>query len=241
MYKTFTKEVTDRGLPRIVLQIVDKIRSQGFTFLIAAAMFMVLTVGTGADAQGNTPSPAAPQELVEQTAKKMIDALKAEKATIDKEPQRLYELVNSIVLPHFDFEFMAKRVLGAHWRGASPDQRSHFTNEFRGLLVRTYANSLNDYVDNSINYLPARTEEGSDRVTVRSEVARPGNQPLMVDYRLTRAGEGWKVYDVTIDGVSLVTNYRSSFFSEIDRGGLDALIKKLEARNKQEVAKAPGS
>lgn len=221
--------VTNFGLRRIL---------SGFCGVIAAMVIGALAVA--ADAKGAV-APVPPQQLIERTAEQMISALKAEKTTIEKQPQRLYDLVNSIVLPHFDFEFMAKRVLGAHWRGANTNQRTQFTNEFRGLLVRTYANSLNDYVDNSINYLPAKAEDGENRVTVRSEVARPGNQPLMVDYRLNRVGENWKVYDVTIDGVSLVTNYRSSFFSEIDRSGLDALIKKLETRNKQEIAKVPGS
>lgn len=216
--------------------------SQRFLYRIFSLM-VAMVIGAfafAAEAKGAV-SPLPPQQLVERTAAQMISALKAEKTTIEKQPQRLYDLVNTIVLPHFDFEFMAKRVLGAHWKTAKPDQRTQFTNEFRGLLVRTYANSLNDYVDNSINYLPARSDDGENRVTVRSEVTRPGNQPLMVDYRLNRVGENWKVYDVTIDGVSLVTNYRSSFFSEIDRGGIDALIKKLETRNKQEIAKAPGS
>lgn len=173
-----------------------------------------------------------PQRLVEETAEKMLTTLKAEKDSVEKAPDRLYALVDEIVLPHFDFELMAKRVLGKYWRDASPAERTQFTDAFRGLLVRTYANSLTEYTDQKIIYLPMRRDSDSQRVEVRSEVEQPGRSPIQINYRLVQSGSDWKVYDVTINGVSLVTNYRSSFASEIDRGGLGALISKIDSKNK---------
>lgn len=174
----------------------------------------------------------SPQKLVEDTTSKILATLKAEKNAVKKAPDRLYTLVDEIVLPHFDFELMAKRVLGKYWRQASDTQKVQFTGAFRGLLVRTYANSLTEYTDQAINYLPMRSDKDNQKVEVRSEVESPGKGPIQINYRLLDAGEEWKVYDVTINGVSLVTNYRSSFVNEIDRGGLDALISKIDSRNK---------
>lgn len=174
----------------------------------------------------------SPQRLVEETAEKMLTTLKAEKEAVKKDSDRLYALVDEIVLPHFDFELMAKRVLGKYWRDASAEERARFTDAFRGLLVRTYANSLTEYTEQKINYLPMRRESGNQRVEVRSEVEQAGRQPIQINYRLVQTGSEWKVYDVTINNVSLVTNYRSSFANEIDRGGLGALISKIDSKNK---------
>ncbi len=174
----------------------------------------------------------SPQRLVEETAEKMLTTLKAEKEAVKKDSGRLYALVDEIVLPHFDFELMAKRVLGKYWRDASAEERARFTDAFRGLLVRTYANSLTEYTDQTINYLPMRRESGNQRVEVRSEVEQAGRHPIQINYRLVQTGSEWKVYDVTINNVSLVTNYRSSFANEIDRGGLGALISKIDSKNK---------
>lgn len=177
-------------------------------------------------------APSA-QALVKETADKMMATLKTEKEHVSKDPQRIYQLVNEIVLPHFDFVRMAKRVLGKYWRDATPAQRQGFTEAFRDLLVKTYANSLTEYTDRKITYLPAREPETADAATVRSEVELASGNSVEISYRLAQEGAVWKVYDVTIDGVSLVTNYRSSFSREIDQGGLDSLIKKLVAQNAQ--------
>lgn len=169
----------------------------------------------------------APQELVVQTADKMMAKLKEEKDTIKKQPDKVYDLVNEIVLPHFDFELMSKRVLGKYWRSATDKQRAEFTSAFRGVLVRTYANRLTEYTEYKINYLPMRPDADQDKATVRSEIDQPGRTPVAVDYRLILNNKDWKVFDVAIEGVSLVTNYRSSYASEIDRSGLDSLIEKI--------------
>lgn len=169
-----------------------------------------------------------PQELIKSTASRMLEKLKQEKATLKTHPERAYDLVNEIVVPHFDFELMAKRVLGKHWRDANPKQREAFVEAFKGVLVRTYANRLTEYTDYEINYPEAPKEPEPDRALVRSEVALPGQMPVQIDYRLLLRGENWKIYDVSIEGVSLVTNYRSSFNTEISQGGLDKLISRLQ-------------
>ena len=179
----------------------------------------------------------SPQDLVQQTAEKMLSKLRDERQVIDQHPGRIYDLVEEIVLPHFDFERMSSWVLGKYWRRATPEQRRHFTEEFRNLLVRTYAKSLSSYTDNKITYLPFRGSAGQDDVTVRTEVDQPGGFPIPIDYSLYLKGGEWKVYDVTIDGVSLVTNYRTTFANQIRQDGLDKLIATLADRNRQDGAR----
>ena len=174
----------------------------------------------------------SPQVLVQETSEKMLATLKAEEKLLQQEPGRIYELVNEIVIPHFDFEYMSQLVLAKYWRRASPEQRAAFTSEFRTLLVRTYAKSLQEYTHQVIHFLPFR-EVSSGDVTVRTEVEQPGSFPIPIDYRLHQKGGEWKVFDVIIDDVSLVTNYRSSFAKEIRQSGIDDLISSLAKRNKE--------
>jgi phospholipid transport system substrate-binding protein len=178
----------------------------------------------------------SPQDMVQQTADKMVSKLREERQVIDQHPGRIYDLVNEIVLPHFDFERMSSWVLGKYWRSASSAQRNRFVEEFRSLLVRTYAKSLSSYSDNKISYLPFRDSPGKNDVKVRTEVDQPGGFPIPIDYSLYLKGDEWKVYDVTIDGVSLVTNYRTTFANQIRQDGLDKLIATLADRNKQDNA-----
>jgi len=182
---------------------------------------------------GEAIAVQSPQELVEQTSKQMLDKLKEESAVLKANPGRIYELVNQIVLPHFDFEYMSQMVLAKYWQRATPEQKKSFVNEFRTLLVRTYATSLNQYTDQKLTFAPFRPDSRPDLATVHSEVEQPGGLPIPIDYRLHLEGDRWKVFDVVIDGVSLVTNYRSSFAKEIREGSLDSLIKTLADRNKQ--------
>jgi len=177
----------------------------------------------------SSPS-VAPGALVEATANEMLATIKAERENLEKDPQRIYQLVDKIVLPHFDFPRMAKRVLGKYWRKATPTQRKDFTQVFRELLVRTYANSLTEYADQEIVYLPVRQKSGAKKVSVRSEVELASGTPIEVAYSLSVNGERWMVYDIKVDGVSLVTNFRSSFSREIDQSGIDSLVEKLAAK-----------
>jgi phospholipid transport system substrate-binding protein len=185
---------------------------------------------------GSVPSWAvqSPQEMVQQTAEQMLSKLRDERKVIDQHPGRIYELVNQIVLPHFDFERMSSWVLGKYWRRATPEQRKEFVEQFRTLLVRTYAKSLSSYTDNKITYLPFRGTPEQTDVKVRTEVDQPGGFPIPIDYDLYLKDGEWKVYDVTIDGVSLVTNYRTTFANQIRQNGLDKLISSLKDRNRQD-------
>jgi phospholipid transport system substrate-binding protein len=175
----------------------------------------------------------SPQELVEDTAEKVLTKLKQDRDKIKQDPAYLHGLVDEYVLPHFDFQRMAKWVLGKHWRKANADQRKRFVAEFKTLLVRTYASSLSEFSDQKLVYLSMRGKEAKGNVTVRSEVEQPGGFPIPINYRLHKKGDAWKVYDVTIDDISLIANYRSSFGREIRNAGLDALLKTLSKRNER--------
>lgn len=197
---------------------------------IACVWLLLITLSpVGATAQ----APLGPEELVKDTSEKMLATLKADREEINAHPERLYELVADIVLPHFDFERMARWVLGKYWRRATPEQQAAFTREFRTLLVRTYGTALFDYNDQTISYLPVRLAENADKVSVKTEVEQAGGPSIPIGYSLFLANGEWKVYDVTVDGVSLVTNYRSSFAATIKSSGIAELIDDLVARNKQ--------
>ena len=182
-------------------------------------------------AQAEEPAPLT---LVRQTTEQMLAALDKERDEIDSKPEKLYELVDKIVLPHFDFERMSKLVLGKYWRKASTVQRSRFTDEFRNLLVRTYATSMKEYSDQKITYLPFDMKPTDTDVTVKTEVDQNSGFPVPIDYVMYLKNGEWKVYEVVIDGVNLVINYRTSFASEIAKpGGLDGLIDTMSKRNRQ--------
>lgn len=178
-------------------------------------------------------APIEPLALVKQTTERMLSALESERETLREHPERLYGLVSEIVLPHFDFSAMARSVLAKHWRRASPGQRERFVEEFRTLLVRTYASSLTEYSGEQVTYLPPRPSSDPDEVIVRTEIQQKSGFPLPVDYRLTRIDGEWKVVDVVIDNLDLVLNYRSSFGREIRRLGLEQVIENLSDRNRQ--------
>ncbi|MCP5153898.1 MAG: ABC transporter substrate-binding protein [Ectothiorhodospiraceae bacterium] len=191
---------------------------------------LAIVLGWGAAAWADEP-PA--QTLVRDTTDKVVSALKRERDAIEADPERLYTLVDEIVLPHFDFVRMSQRVLGKYWRDASDEQQQRFAREFQALLVRTYATALQEYRDQTIRFLPSRERPGGDEVSVRTEVEQPGGPPIPISYEMTRVGEAWKVFDVAIDGVSLVINYRSTFANEIRQKGIDGLIERLQAHNRE--------
>ena len=143
-----------------------------------------------------------------------------------------YTLVEAKILPNFDFDRVCRMVLGKSWRSATPEQQAIFQKEFRSLLLRTYASALGKYKDQVIEYKPLRMEGDAKNVSVKTQILQPGGQPVAVDYDLIKSEHGWKVYDIVIESVSLVTNYRSQFSNEIRLNGLDSLNKKLEEKNK---------
>lgn len=180
---------------------------------------------------GNSTEIVLPEALVRDTSSRMLMALKEEKALIEEDKSRIYALVSDIVLPYFDFQRMAMWALGKYWRSADPGQRERFVVEFREMLVRTYGSALADYADETIVYLPVHADQGDRDVTVRTEIMQAGGPAIQITYSMYLTTTGWKVYDVAINGVSLVTNYRSTFASIIRKDGMDSLIKQLQSRN----------
>jgi phospholipid transport system substrate-binding protein len=177
-----------------------------------------------------TANDISPQELVRDTSSRMLTALHEQHDAIARDSEHLYRLVSEIVLPYFDFERMSQWVLGKNWRTATPDQRQRFVDQFRALLVHTYGTALSKYADEKIVYLPFVDDGKSGTVTVRTEIEQAGST-IPISYSMYRSGEGWKVYDVSISGVSLVTNYRSSFSNIIRDKGMDSLIQQLTDKN----------
>ncbi len=178
-----------------------------------------------------TEPPADPRELVIETTDKILGKIREQRAVLDANPRLVDQYIIDIVLPHFDFVAMSRSVLGKHWRGASDAQQQRFVNEFKSLLVRTYATALLEYTEERIEFLPLNAKSGDSDVTVRTEIEQPGGLGIPIDYRMERQEAGWKVYDVTIDGLSLVGNYRNTFSNEIRQLGLDGLIDNLRQRN----------
>jgi phospholipid transport system substrate-binding protein len=162
-----------------------------------------------------------PMQLVKQTSEQVLAEVKNRKQELTEFPGKIYGLVEEIVLPRFDFERMSRLVLGKHWRGASEDQRGKFVIQFRELLVRTYATALLSYSDQEIRYLPVRQADGVEEVTISTEVTAAGAPKVPINYDLYRDGDSWRVFDVSIDGVSLVSNYRTTFASQIRRYKID--------------------
>ena len=174
-----------------------------------------------------------PLKFVKSTADQVLSEVADRKAELTAEPAKIYELVDQVILPRFDFVRMSQLVLGKYWRQATPEQREAFVREFQELLIRTYATALLNYSGQEIVYLPLRAGRDVRDVTVNTQVREVGAPAVPVDYRLMLSDNGWKVYDVSIDSISLVSNYRSSFASQIRRYKIDGLIAKLEKLNQR--------
>lgn len=173
-------------------------------------------------------------DTVKSTTTIVIERIKAERNRIKSDPGYLYVLMDQLVVPKFDFHIMSRAVLGSAWQNATVDQQEAFQNEFKNLLIGTYATSLAEYADNQIIFHPAESRPDSRFVLVRTEVkGAANNNPLPIDYRMHQVDEKWMVVDVAVDKVSLVSTYRGSFRSEINNDGLDSLIKKLAEKNKK--------
>ena len=178
----------------------------------------------------------APNQLVRERTDKIIELLKKNKDTYAKDHKKLYAMVQEQVLPYFDFRAMSRLVLGKHWREASEDQRNRFANEFRDLLVRTYATALLKYTNEEVLYLPFRSSPEDKTVTVKTEVKQGGGGPTIpIHYSFYLTDASWKVFDVTIDGISLVTTYRSTYAEKIRNEGTDALIASMAKSDKDDV------
>ncbi|HRE18212.1 MAG TPA: ABC transporter substrate-binding protein [Rhodocyclaceae bacterium] len=174
----------------------------------------------------------APDALVKRVTEEVLNIVKTDKDIQNGNTRRVIDLVEQKVLPNFNFQRMTALALGREWRKATPEQQKQLTNEFMTLLVRTYSNALTAYRDEKIRYKPLKMTAGDTDVVVMTEVLQPGGRPVQLDYSLEKGDSGWKVYDVIVGGISLVTNYRESFAQEVRNGGIDGLIKTIAAKNK---------
>ncbi len=176
----------------------------------------------------------APDVLVKSITGEVVAVLKQDRDIQAGNPKKIEELIEAKVLPHFNFTRMTRIAMARNWRLATPEQQKELTGEFKTLLVRTYSTALSNYRDQLIDYKPLRAKPEDVEVTVRSEVKQSGSsQPVAIDYEMEKTPNGWKVYDVKVGGVSLVTTYRDTFTSEVKEHGVDGLIKSLAAKNRQ--------
>jgi phospholipid transport system substrate-binding protein len=175
-----------------------------------------------------------PQQLVRQTADQLMHRITSERQQIDLDPAHLDLLLNELLIPHVDFEKMSRWVLGKYWRRTSDEQRARFVTEFRNLILRTYSTALLEYSDQTIHYLPVHSKPDATEVTVRTEIETGTGQTIPIYYDLYLKGQQWMVQDVSIDGISLVANYRSTFASQIRRTGVDGLLEQLSQRSSKQ-------
>lgn len=181
----------------------------------------------------------APDVLVKSITEEVAAILKQDKDIQAGDPKKVADLIDTKVVPHFNFTRMTRIAMARNWRSASPEQQKELTGEFKTLLVRTYSTAISNYRDQKIDYKPLRAKPEDTEVTVKSEVKQSGSsQPVSIDYEMEKTPNGWKVYDVKVGGVSLVTTYRDTFASEVKDRGVDGLIKSLAAKNRQDRAKS---
>ncbi|MBP6565452.1 MAG: ABC transporter substrate-binding protein [Burkholderiales bacterium] len=202
-----------------------------------AARRAVLLAVLALAASGPALAQEGPDALVKRVSEEVMQVIKSDPRVQAGDTARIREVVETKLLPNFDFPRMTALAMGRNWRKATPEQQKRLTDEFRSLLVRTYSGSLSQYRNQTIEYKPLRAEAAATDVTVRTEVVRPGQAPVQIDYSMAKGADGWKAYDVIVGGVSLVTNYRDEFNEQIRQGGIDQLIASLVARNKGGAAK----
>jgi len=200
-----------------------KIKSLASAALAAAALLLAV------------PAPAqdaSPDQLVKTVTLEVVELITKDKEIQAGNRAKLVQLIDAKVLPHFNFSAMTALALGQSWNKANPDQKKRLTEEFRTLLVRTYASALAAYSEQKFDFRPLRAKPSDTDVTVQVRVLQPGSQPVPIDYSMEKTASGWKVYDVMVGGVSLVANYRTEFNNVVRESGIDGLIKNLNAKNR---------
>lgn len=204
---------------------------------VALASFCAWAEGP---APKDVPGPA-PQQLIEQTARQLLDALAKDREEVRKNPAKAKALVDQYLLPHFDTEYSARLVLGTHWRNATPQQRKRFIEAFYQSMLYKYGTALADFTSDRMTILPFRGDLSSGRATVRTEVTTDDGTKVPVYYTMRATPEGWKAWDVTIEGISYVRNFREDIGAEVNSKGLEAVIARLERENAAHAAAAAQS
>ena len=187
---------------------------------------------------GPVKADIAPDALARSVTDEVLSIVRSDKELQSGNPQKVAQLVETKVLPHFNFNRMTQLAVGRNWRQANPEQQRALTEEFKTLLVRTYTTAFSQYRNQTIEYRPLRMAPGDTDVIVRSLIKQPTGQPVSLDYSMEKNAGAWKVYDVKIEGISLVENYRNTFHNEIQRTGVDGLIRALADKNKTLAAQA---
>jgi phospholipid transport system substrate-binding protein len=172
-----------------------------------------------------------PDVLIKNTAQEVLAIVKQDKDIQAGDKKKVLALVDAKVLPHFDFERMTRLAVGKGWRSATPEQKKSLVAEFRNLLVRTYANAFTGYQNQTLEVRPLKIPAGADEVTVKTLIVKPGAQPVAVNYEMEKTTDGWKVFDLSVEGASLVTTYRDTFSDQVQKAGIDGLIKMLVDKN----------
>jgi len=176
-------------------------------------------------------SQESPDQLVQKVTEDVLATIKSDKQLAAGDKQKALKLAEEKVLPHIDFEEATRLAVGRAWKEASPEQRKILVDEFRKMLVRTYSNGIESYQGQTLKILPSRGKQGGDDATVRAQFIRAGGQPLPLEFQARKTDKGWKIYDIAIEGVSLVLTYRSEFDAVVKQGGIDALVKRLREKN----------
>lgn len=200
-------------------------------------LLWLMTALLGAPLHASEPGPEA---LAKSVTDEVLAIVRADKDIQSGDRKKVLELVESKIVPHFNFTRMTQLAMGRNWRQASAEQQKALVEQFRALLVRTYTAAFTQYRNETVEYRPMRMKPGDTDVVVQSFINRPGGQPVAVSYSMEKTGNGWKVYNVQIEGVSLIENYRSTFNAEVQKGGVDGLIRTLSERNRQLAQQVQG-
>jgi phospholipid transport system substrate-binding protein len=200
-----------------------KTRSYWLSALVALCLSLTAVAGA---------SIPDPQQMIRESGEQLLAELAERKPELEADPQKIYPFVQRFVLPHFDFREMSQAAMGRHWRQASELQQDEIVRQFRELLVRTYATALLGYTGQQVQYLPMQWKPEDTRVMVPTRIASPGAPAIPIDYRLKYDGERWLIYDVVIENVSLVANYRGQFNGVVRSQGIDGLITALANKNR---------
>ena len=222
--------------------MIDRILALMTTLLLAAAVPLVPAVAAdAAPAAASVPGPG-PQEIIKGTAERLLKSLDADREGYRRNPERMKTLVDELMLPHFDSDYAARLVLAKHWRTATPEQRRRFIDAFYQRMLRNYGAALADFTADRLTVLPFKGDLASGQATVRTEIRRDDGTRVPVNYSVRGTPRGWKAWDVTIEGISYVKNFRTDFGAEIEQKGLEAVIARLEAENqKAEAPKGAGA
>ena len=205
-----------------------------YATLVLAATWLVL--GGAAFAQAPAAGAGAgPSQVVEDAAQSMLTALDKDRDAYRKDPAKVQQLVDQYLLPHFDTDFSARLVLGRFWPTTTPEQRKRFVDAFYHSLLTNYGSALAEFTSDRLKVFPANVDPSAARATVRTEVKRDNGDRVSVNYYMRKTPEGWKAWDVVIDGISYVNSYREDFGPQIESQGIDAVIKRLDSGEKPDA------